>query len=82
VRVVLRFEWGLKCEGEGIKKEVEAKIVEGEKDDLEEVETQALDRLCLALGLLTNLVQVVQETKDLLREMRKSLIFFSCKLTW
>lgn len=31
---------------------------------------RALDTLCLALGLLTNLVQVVDGTKDLLRETR------------
>lgn len=31
---------------------------------------QDLDRLCLALGLLTNLVQVVDGAKDVLREIR------------
>ncbi|KAK7062533.1 hypothetical protein VNI00_000021 [Paramarasmius palmivorus] len=30
--------------------------------------TEALDRLCLALGLLTNLVQVVDDAKDIMRE--------------
>lgn len=34
-----------------------------------------LDRLCLALGLLTNLVQGAPEAKDLLRDARKSHIF-------
>jgi hypothetical protein len=84
VRVILRFDWCLGKRERGIKKEdVEVEIVERGKDDLEELETQALDRLCLALGLLTNLVQVVEETKDLLREMRKSLTFFPSKRpTW
>ena len=38
-------------------------------------ETHALDQLCLALGLLTNLVQVAPSAKDVLRETRK--LFFS-----
>ncbi len=33
-----------------------------------ERDVQAFDRLCLALGLLTNLVQVNEESKDLCRE--------------
>lgn len=31
-------------------------------------DARALDQICLALGLLTNLVQVVDNTKDTLRE--------------
>jgi len=50
---------------QGVKKE------EGSEDAEEaeggEGDTQALDRLCLALGLLTNLVQVVEDIKDALR---------------
>lgn len=34
----------------------------------EEMRIQAFDRLCLALGLLTNLVQVDEKAKDLSRE--------------
>ena len=39
---------------------------------LERAETRALDTLCLALGLLTNLVQVVKEAKEVVREIRMS----------
>ncbi|KAG6812337.1 hypothetical protein H0H92_003324 [Tricholoma furcatifolium] len=35
-----------------------------------EIATHTMDTLCLALGLLTNLVQTIDETKDLLRELR------------
>lgn len=38
----------------------------------ERAETRALDTLCLGLGLLTNLVQVVKEAKEVLREIRMS----------
>jgi hypothetical protein len=38
--------------------------------------THALDRLCLALSLLTNLVQVAPSAKDVLRETRK--LFYYC----
>jgi hypothetical protein len=34
------------------------------------LESYALDTLCLALGLLTNLVQIVEEAKDVVRETR------------
>ena len=34
-------------------------------------DSNALDVLCLALGLLTNLVQVVDEAKHSVRETRK-----------
>lgn len=36
-----------------------------------ESDAQALDTLCLALGLLTNMVQSVDETKDIIRETRE-----------
>ena len=57
------------------------KIEEGEKEDLdarndksmERAETCALDTLCLALGLLTNLVQAVKEVKETVRETRMCL---------
>ncbi|KAF8809523.1 hypothetical protein BYT27DRAFT_7094210 [Phlegmacium glaucopus] len=39
---------------------------------LERAETRALDTLCLSLGLLTNLVQVVKEAKGAVRETRLS----------
>ena len=38
------------------------------------LESYALDTLCLALGLLTNLVQIVEEAKEVVRETRA---FFS-----
>ena len=44
-------------------------------EDAEEVDVAApsLDRLCLALGLLTNLVQVCSEAKDRTRETCEDL---------
>lgn len=41
--------------------------------DVEPTDIRALDMLCLALGLLTNLVQVVKEAKEAIRETR---VFF------
>ena len=60
-------------------------IVEEEEEDLdvpndksvERAETCALDTLCLALGLLTNLVQAVKEVKEAVRETRMFL-FLTC----
>lgn len=58
-----------------VKKEDEE---EGTSDDADgnsarrEGDSQALDTLCLALGLLTNLVQSVDEAKDTIREIRTS----------
>jgi hypothetical protein len=43
--------------------------VEEEESDVR-LESYALDTLCLALGLLTNLVQIVEETKNVVRETR------------
>ena len=72
----------------------QAPIVKKEEDDNEraldgadasssgrESEAQALDTLCLALGLLTNMVQSVGETKDIVRETRESdfLALMSCR---
>ncbi|KAG6816275.1 hypothetical protein H0H87_007312 [Tephrocybe sp. NHM501043] len=45
-----------------------AKVEEGADED--DQTSHNLDTLCLALGLLTNLVQVVDRTKDLLRDFR------------
>ncbi|KAI0264708.1 hypothetical protein BC834DRAFT_825952 [Gloeopeniophorella convolvens] len=39
-------------------------------DETDEHDAQAFDRLCLALGLLTNLVQVDESAKDLCRETK------------
>lgn len=47
------------------------KTTEAEHSNSEHI-THALDTLCLALGLLTNLVQVVDGIQDLLREFRMS----------
>lgn len=76
MRVVIRSEWGMvRRKQEGMQaRNIKEKAVKGEVvpegKDADEEGTQALDRLCLALGLLTNLVQVLEETKDLLREIR------------
>ncbi|KAF8075171.1 hypothetical protein FPV67DRAFT_1620063 [Lyophyllum atratum] len=57
--------------GKGKMKEEADEEPHGEEtSENEDASTHALDTLCLALGLLTNLVQVVDETKDLLRETR------------
>jgi hypothetical protein len=73
-----RFEGGNR--NANVKKEDEREAVDQRLDEEqleEDGETQALDRLCLALGLLTNLVQVVEGTKDLLRDICTScLVFF------
>lgn len=52
-----------------VKKEEDSSDTEPDEDDGKD-----LDRLCLALGLITNLVQVVEKTKKLLRRISK---FFS-----
>lgn len=53
---------------------------EGEEESAGEAEriaaTHALDRLCLALGLLTNLIQVLDAAKDLVRDTRKPSCLF------
>jgi hypothetical protein len=72
IRVVMQFEWGVAKREREVKKEDEEIEVVAGGEDASERETQVLDRLCLALGLLTNLVQVVEETKDLLRDIRTS----------
>ncbi|CAA7269251.1 unnamed protein product [Cyclocybe aegerita] len=59
-------------------KQENAVKVEPEEDSLgetngvqeEHIDSQALDTLCLALGLLTNLVQEVDEAKKVVRETR------------
>ena len=58
--------------------------IEEEEEDrndksVELAETCALDTLCLALGLLTNLVQAVKEVKEAVREIR--MCFFSPQLS-
>ena len=47
-------------------------------------DAQILDRLCLALGLLTNLVQISDMAKDLTRNIRKSGLLgcHPCDLGW
>jgi hypothetical protein len=62
-------------------------IVKNEEDTEDEVDVmiddaaQTLDRLCLALGLLTNLVQVVEEAKFMLLETRTLLARYQISLT-
>lgn len=40
----------------------------------DEDDPQSLDRMCLALGVLTNLVQALKTAKNLLRKTRASAI--------
>lgn len=46
------------------------KIEDDDEGEGPEDDEQALDRLCLGLGLLTNLVQEVERSKDAIRETR------------
>lgn len=57
----------------GVKQEEKAKDEDGNEE--RDFGTNALDTLCLALGLLTNLVQVVDEAKDVVRRTRKDPLF-------
>jgi hypothetical protein len=58
-----------------VKKEEDDELPDAEEDAMSgRADSQALDTLCLALGLLTNLVQSVGEAKDAVREIRKSYI--------
>jgi hypothetical protein len=62
------FQWSkrtVKEEATDVVKHEE--LVEGGENDVR-LESYALDTLCLALGLLTNLVQIVEEAKDVVRE--------------
>lgn len=43
-----------------------------ENEEMNERSARAFDRLCLALGLLTNLVQVDEDAKDICRETSES----------
>ena len=70
-------------EEEGVGNLKREKSVAGPFDDKEEEEEEesdvrsesyALDTLCLALGFLTNLVQIVEEAKDVVRETRAFLL--------
>ena len=52
------------------KRRIYSKKLDSEEADPEDIEDAArsLDRLCLALGLLTNLVQAAPDTKSVIRE--------------
>ena len=58
--------------GDIVKNEEEEEDLDARNDSksVERAETCALDTLCLALGLLTNLVQAVKEVKEVVRETR------------
>jgi hypothetical protein len=57
--------------GDMVKNEEEENLAVARNDkSVERAETCALDTLCLALGLLTNLVQAVKEVKEAVRETR------------
>ena len=59
--------------------DIEVKVEEGEEGISSDhdsaiqgqTDSQALDTLCLALGLLTNLVQVVEQAKTLISHIRE-----------
>ena len=56
--------------GDLVKIEEEEYLASRNDKSVERLETSALDTLCLALGLLTNLVQAVKEVKEAVRETR------------
>ena len=56
--------------GDLVKIEEEEDLASRNDKRVERLETSALDTLCLALGLLTNLVQAVKEVKEAVRETR------------
>ena len=56
--------------GDLVKLEEEEDLASRNDKRVERLETSALDTLCLALGLLTNLVQAVKEVKEAVRETR------------
>ena len=56
--------------GDLVKIEEEGDLASRNDKSVERLETSALDTLCLALGLLTNLVQAVKEVKEAVRETR------------
>jgi hypothetical protein len=64
-----------------IKEEEEDLDVRNDKS-VERAETCALDTLCLALGLLTNLVQAVKEVKEAVRETRMFAFFSTCPIAF
>ena len=61
--------------GDMVKIEEEEDLDVRNDKSVERVETCALDTLCLALGLLTNLVQAVKEVKEAVRETRMCFFF-------
>lgn len=62
------------------KKEDAAELISPAVED--DHDTQSFDRLCLALALLTNLVQGASEAKDLIRETGGCLpIYLACYLS-
>jgi len=63
--------------GDMVKVEEEEEDLDDRNDSsVERAETRALDTLCLALGLLTNLVQVIEEAKEAVRETRVSFFTY------
>ena len=64
-------------DNEGVSEDQEAK---GEEEDEMNDGLYAFDTLCLVLGLLTNLVHVVDDAKDVVRKCRRFSFTFSCLL--
>jgi len=60
---------------------VTSNIFNKEHTAQEDGDAKALDLICLALGLLTNLIQVNEEAKDLCREIRKRKSYLSLSFT-
>jgi hypothetical protein len=59
-----------------VKKEEEVEADNTTLPSEDDEDAQALDRLCLAFGLLTNLIQVSSKAKSLIRETRNYSFFY------
>jgi hypothetical protein len=69
--------------GDMVKVEEEEEDLEARNDkSVERAETCALDTLCLALGLLTNLAQAVKEVKEVVRETRMCFFLPNCLIAF
>jgi hypothetical protein len=58
-----------------VKKEEDVEVGEATLPPEDDEDAHALDRLCLAFGLLTNLVQASSKAKSLIRETRNYSFF-------
>ncbi|KAF8902362.1 hypothetical protein CPB84DRAFT_1775905 [Gymnopilus junonius] len=69
---VLRNRNQIKVEEEDVEVKVEETedALSSDQDGVAQADSHALDTLCLALGLLTNLIQIVEETKVIVCDIR------------